>query len=68
MHSKTPRYTLEFIVLQMQQSSLITCNEGKKKEEQKSGDIFSTFNNFKILFMPCSWALDKNKNKKANWL
>ena len=42
MHSETPKYTIEFIVLQMQQSSLITCNEGMKREEWLSGHIFGT--------------------------
>ena len=42
MHSETPKFTIEFIVLQMQQSSLITCNEGMKREEWLSGHIFGT--------------------------
>lgn len=42
VHSETPKYTIEFIVLQMQQSSLITCNEGMKREEWLSGHIFGT--------------------------
>lgn len=64
MHSETPKYTIEFIVLQMQQSSLITCNEGMKREEWLSGHIFGSLILRFYSFMSCSWALNKNKNKK----